>query len=304
MITSLTQEQTEMLTVVRDEWMAIGLSTGPVDKAAALEAIHLAYQAADLKPPTYAIWMDSPVAGAVTAARLATEEPNPRGDQVGDQVYRACYGVHEAGWLARMDALGRIGATGTERLKGHMDAARAGVGWWFPFEDAVVITPRPSVLNRDGQGRLHCEDGPAILYPDGWGIWAWHGTVVPRDLIEEGWDLQQIFSEPNAEIRRCAIEKVGWDHFVEHSGIKRVATAPDPGNPGYEITLYDLPEQLTDLYDAEARILLCVNGTVERDGTRRRFGLPVPAHHNDPVEAAADLYGWSVEDYRSLEVRR
>ena len=43
---------------------------------------------------------------------------------------------------------------------------------------------------------------------------------------------------------------------------------------------------------------------IEPDGTRRRYGLPVPAHHNDPVAAAADLYGWPVEAYRQLEVRR
>jgi hypothetical protein len=177
-------------------------------------------------------------------------------------------------------------------------------GWWWPFANAVILTERPTSLHRDSQGRLHHETGPALAYPDGFAIWAWHGTRVPRDLIETGWDLKQIFDEPNAEIRRCAIERIGWDQFIQDSGLKKVASAPDPGNAPYHLALYDLPDELSDLYDDEARILLCVNGTEERDGTRHRFGLPVPAHHTDPVEAAADLYGWPVAAYRQMEVRR
>jgi hypothetical protein len=177
-------------------------------------------------------------------------------------------------------------------------------GWWWPFADAVILTERPTTLHRDGQTRLHSENGPALAYPDGFAIWSWHGVRVPQHLIETGWDLKQIFDEPNAEIRRCAIEKIGWDRFIQDSGLKKVASCPDPGNAPHYLALYDLPDGLDDLYDAEARILLCVNGTEERDGTRHRFGLPVPAHHTDPVEAAAELYGWPVEAYRQLQIRR
>ena len=178
----------------------------------------------------------------------------------------------------------------------------AAAGW--PFANAVILTERPTVLHRDGQARLHCEDGPALSYPDGFAIWAWHGVRVPQQLIETDWNLKQIFDEPNAEIRRCAIEKIRWDQFIQESGLKKVASAPDPGNAPYHLALYDLPDNLSDLYDAEARILLCVNGSPEPDGEHRRFGLPVPAHHNDPLEAASDVYCWPVETYRQLQVRR
>jgi hypothetical protein len=177
-------------------------------------------------------------------------------------------------------------------------------GWWWPYQGAVVLSARPTAVHLDKQGRLHCETGPAIVYPDGWGVYAWHGTRVPADLIEKVWGLGEIFAEPNSEIRRCAIEKIGWDAFIEESGLKVIASAPDPGNTPHHIALYDLPDTLSDLFDVDARILLCTNGTIEPDGTRRRFGLPVPGHHTDPVAAAADLYGWPVEAYRQLEVRR
>ena len=50
-------------------------------------------------------------------------------------------------------------------------------------------------------------------------------------------------------------------------------------------------------------MLLAVNGSVERDGRRRRYGLTVPASLDDPVAAAGWTYGLSAEQY-SLLLRR
>ena len=115
-----------------------------------------------------------------------------------------------------------------------------------------------------GTVRLHCADGPAMKFRDGWAVHSWHGVRVPGSLVETGWDTERIFAERNAEIRRCAIERAGWESFIAMSGMKPVSQCPDPGNPGQVITLYDLPGQLADMYDAPARMLLCANGTVER----------------------------------------
>ena len=149
------------------------------------------------------------------------------------------------------------------------------------------------------QGRLHADAGPALTWADGYAQHWWHGTAVPEDFWT--WDLSRVLAERNAEVRRCGIERHGWDAVTDR--LTLVDEADDPGNPGQRLELYDLGADLADLYPEPARILLCTNGTVERDGTRRRFGLPVPAAHTDPVAAAADLYGWPVEAYRRLEVR-
>jgi hypothetical protein len=97
--------------------------------------------------------------------------------------------------------------------------------------------------------------------------------------------------EENVEIRRCAIERLGWDRFIEDAALQQVGvTVPDPGNPGQELSLYDVPEHMYG--DARVRVLLCTNGTEERDGTRRRFGLTVPAEFAHPIAAAA----WAYDD--------
>jgi hypothetical protein len=149
---------------------------------------------------------------------------------------------------------------------------------------------------------LHREDGPAISW-DGWALHYWHGVRVPADLVEgDGWAPGRILTERNTEVRRCAIEKRGWHRFVIDAGLRQVGAAePDPGNPGQELRLYDLPDTLARIYDEPARILVCSNASLDRDGTRRGFGLPVPAAISDPVTAAATTFGIGTEEYRSLQ---
>lgn len=165
-----------------------------------------------------------------------------------------------------------------------------------------MLTDRPTVLTQDNQGRLHGESGPALAYADGYdGCW-WHGIRVPADLVAgEGWAPERILREPNSEIRRCAIEKRGWERFVVDAGLARVgAPQPDPGNPGRELALYDVPAAI---YDEPVRVLICENGSPDRDGTRRTFGLTVPADMPDPVTAAGWTYGVSREEYAALARR-
>jgi hypothetical protein len=130
-------------------------------------------------------------------------------------------------------------------------------------------------------------------------MYSWHGVRVPPDLVEDGWSTEQILRETNAEVRRCAIERLGWDRFISDAGLKQVgSTVPDPGNPGHELALYDVPAKI---FETAVRVLLCDNATPERDGTRRRFGLTVPASIPDPVAAAAWTFGLNPSEYSQLE---
>ncbi|MGI8809522.1 MAG: DUF6745 domain-containing protein [Acidimicrobiales bacterium] len=94
-----------------------------------------------------------------------------------------CYGNHDAGWLAPLDAANRSGG-GDDRLVGLVELARSS-GWWWPMRSAVVLAERPALLERDDDGMLHRDDGPAAVYRDGWSLHAWHGVGVARWLIDE-----------------------------------------------------------------------------------------------------------------------
>jgi len=137
----------------------------------------------------------------------------------------------------------------------------------------------------------------AIRYRDGWGFHSWHGRRVPAWVIEDH-SIARITAEENTEVRRCAIEAMGWDRFIEESGSKRIGRQePDPGNPGQHLELYNVDERL---WGTRIRLLLCVNGSAERDGTRRRYGLTVPATMKTPTEAAAWTAGMAKDEYARM----
>ncbi|WP_194819886.1 DUF6745 domain-containing protein [Nocardia sp. XZ_19_385] len=206
--------------------------------------------------------------------------------------------------LAFYDAIQRLGVNLGGLLDGVEQVVR-NAGWWWPMDGGLILTERPTVISRDDAGRLHNATAPAVAYRDGFTMWAWHGTRVPEYAITTDWDVDAILWEHNAEIRRCAIERMGWHAFIEESGMSPVGPeVPDPGNPPHTLRLYDLPDELRNTFTEPVRILLCTNGSADRDGTRRRFGLVVPAHYDDPVSAAASLYDIPVEAYRQLEIRR
>ncbi len=372
MITALTTSQVAMLDEVRDEWLAIGLSTDPADRSAAENGVRLAYARAGLAAPEIMVWLDSPLAGCVGSAMLGDQVGgqvrgqvggqvrgqvadqvwgqvgdqvrgqvwdqvrdqvwdqvwDQVGDQVGgqvrgqvagqvrdqvwgqvrDQVGWSLWGQHDAGWLAWADAMTRIGVACD--TAGLQQVARS-AGWWWAFGRAAILTDRPDLLARDQQGRLHSGVGPALRYRDGWGIHAWHGTRVPADLIEVGWDARRTLTEPNAEIRRCAVEitagRDGWDQIIREAGWAQVGhDEPDPGNPGQTLRLYHVPRNGArsggiGLYDEPVRILHCTNATRERDGSRHEFGLTVPADITDPVAAAAWSFDLDPTTYRALQ---
>ncbi|GAA2080056.1 DUF6745 domain-containing protein [Actinomadura alba] len=215
----------------------------------------------------------------------------------------AWYATQCVSWVAHYDALRRAAgvvftAAQTRQFELWAQVARSAGPWW-PREGVCVVSERPvavriEVWGDDGEVRLHCADGPAVRYADGWDVYAWHGTRVPSWVVTDP-SARRIAREVNVEVRRCAIENIGWASYIDQAGLRLVASAPDPGNPGSELLLYDMRK--------ETRVLLAVNGSVERDGRRRRYGLTVPGFFEDPIAAAGWTYGLSAEQY-SLLVRR
>jgi len=241
--------------------------------------------------PTFSeVW-----AGMIESAR------NGAKSAIREQVRSAAYGQHDAGWLSFNDYFRVVvPVEGTEKLSGLIRVAKS-CGWWWPFDRAIILTERPVALHLDPQQRLHNADGPAIEYADGFALYSWHGTRVPAEMIRGEWDTTRILQEPNAEVRRSAIERLGWDEFVVAAELAQVGEVmDDPGNPGCTITLYDVPAVI---YDEPVRVLICTNGTPERGGTRRKFGLTVPVECGTPIEAAAWGYDVSPEVYATLQRR-
>ena len=98
-------------------------------------------------------------------------------------------------------------------------------GWWHPFENVVIACEPPEKQAIDTNGRLHCDDGPAMLCRDGWAVYAWHGVRLPEWIIEKPQDItvKKIDGEPNTEIRRIMVERYGTERFLKDGGAQDIS---------------------------------------------------------------------------------
>jgi len=62
-------------------------------------------------------------------------------------------------------------------LEALWDVARSSGPWWA-FEHAILLTDRPCEIHLDDRFQPHSPDGPAMVYRDGWRIYAWEGQPV------------------------------------------------------------------------------------------------------------------------------
>ncbi len=68
------------------------------------------------------------------------------------------------------------------------------------------------------KGGIHREDGPAIQYEDGSGVWFLKGVLMPKQYVlhPEKITPRKILTEDNAETRRVMIEGYGgWERFMQ-----------------------------------------------------------------------------------------
>lgn len=202
---------------------------------------------------------------------------------------------HEFGWLAAYRFLhNELGLRSqTENLDGLWRLG-ANAGWVIPQERVCWLCERHSVLNYDDRGRLHCCDGPAVQYPDGWAAYAWKGIAIPASFVEDrnGITIAKINKQPDRILRRCMIEIMTPERFVAAGGARRVA------KDGTGILWHKV------WFDGDTWAAVeVVNGTAHADGTRTQYFLQVPGQLYTPRAAVAWTYGLSEQSYTYLTRR-
>jgi hypothetical protein len=300
-IESLTEAQQAAMIAYREEWLRWGRCTDPADRPTAERVFRSMYRALG-KPEPEVWWFDGPATGSMARALLTNRKDTLRAslwdnlggtlrDNLRGNLYWAFWGQHDAAWpvyYAWPDLALRPMYTDRdrERLSWWLDLARS-CGWWHPYEGIVFACERPSRQAVDGAGRLHAEDGPALLCRDGFGVYAWHGVRVPESVILSPGTitLDTISAETNAEVRRVMIERMGWDRYLAALGVQ----------PVHSDRYGDLYRTTID--DAEVGVVVVTNGTPEPDGTFKRYSLLVPPEHQTAHAAVASTYGLTAEQY-------
>ncbi len=295
-IEKLTKAQEARLPEIAQEWIKVGLST-ETDRERAESLIPDIYKEGGLEPPGKVFWCESPHAGYKACKELleGKERPLP------------CYGSHDAHWLAFYAAFLEFGIEECAKLIPLMNMAKCS-GWFFPMDEACILTPNPTHLSLDDQGRLDDNKRKAIEFPDGWGLYYIHGVAVSEKIVKrpETITVEDIENEMNVEVRRIMIDRYGWDHSSEDG------TAPDGTDPGVGKYIMDAgAEEIhrdkwgilykKEVNDDEPIVTVKVeNSTPERDGSNKSYWLRVPPDTITAHQAVAWTFGVEPEQYNPI----
>jgi hypothetical protein len=161
-------------------------------------------------------------------------------------------------------------------------------GWWWALEDICVITARPVRMRTNKQGRLHSNRGPALLYPDSWGLYAWNGLPVPPRFISftRNMNSHDIVQEQNVELRRMMLEAYGMEAFMLSSGARKVQQ-DDCG----ELWKQEMPE------DEPLVMVRVTNSSPEPEGHLKKYFIRVPPATRTAREGVAWTFGMGPQEY-------
>jgi hypothetical protein len=216
------------------------------------------------------------------------------GSQLSEELGREWWGQHESYWISFWtfcrDIVGaKYDDVSSRRLDMWRDLSQS-CCWWWCFENYVVISERPTACHMTEQeGRLHCEDGPALAFADGYGLWRWHGVAVAEDVVThpEQITVARIDAENNAEVRRVMLERYGEARYLQDSGAK-----PIHRDKSGVLFRKEIPGD-------EALVMVrVVNSTAEPDGHFKSYYLRVPPTIETARAAVAWSFGMESKDYK------
>lgn len=215
-VSKLTDEQTAAMAPFAKEWIRKGLSIEKINHQKGITVIGKCYAAANLKAPQTVEFVASPLA----MVRRGAELQGKKGDKDTERnlVGRCCWGQHD-GWLSFYAFFReKCGLRDeTEKAAGLFDAYDE-LHWWLPFENYCLASERPVVQKIEG-GQLHCDNGPALLYADGFCVYRLWGVTVPEWLARtpaKDLDVKKVMELSNVDQRTVGIRKLGIDKMRDH----------------------------------------------------------------------------------------
>jgi len=164
------------------------------------------------------------LAGIEAQARADARESAFAAEEAWAHSHGCGYGSQDADWLSWFAFWSKEAGLKCGRQLYGLRAVNGACGWWWPFENVCVVTDRPAEIYLDVEGRLHNATGPAIRYRDGFGVYAWKGRRVEREVLLGAVTVERIEEERNAEIRRILVERYGASAYVRDAGAVEVAS--------------------------------------------------------------------------------
>ena len=256
-IESLTPEQQAKLPLYRADWIKIGLTeeSPNFDRTKKESAVKLCYKCVGLNEPKTFIWVESPLHAGICYAHLKSKKTASVWDSVrasvgdsvwasvgdsvcasvgdsvwasvADSVWDSCFGSLDVGWLAFYNFFHAECGLDLSKLNGLWASTEC--GWFIPFADTVIISPRPykirTRINARGNHQLHGDGEPAVFCCKDFQIFANSGVRLPEkygSVKTKDWESSWLLSETNSELRMCLIKNIGYDKICQELEAKKL----------------------------------------------------------------------------------
>jgi hypothetical protein len=156
-------------------------------------------------------------------AQVDAQVYNQVRDQVRAFVWPYIDGHWWSGYLAYISYYEYLGLKFVNTDKIRWFLSLKDIGLFYPLKNIIIISDKPEKIIKNDLG-LHSQNGPAVLYRDGFCVYALNGIRVPKWLVEtksdalKAEDLKRKELE-NVDVRREFIRKIGIDRLCEHGKV-------------------------------------------------------------------------------------
>lgn len=299
MITDISQRDWDRVDEFREVYRQIGLSTENLPQDEVFKIIDDLYGFLGYDRPLK-FYVDSPLSALISRFFISDVCKDQLEGQIGDQLWNQLegqiwnfwYGSFYSYYACFYSFIATLGVE-TSKIENNLYYANEllNLGWILPYQGICIISKKPNKIMSNDFNQIHCENGPAVEYEDGYSMYCWRGIRVEKNWIEspDSITIKQIQNQQNVELRRAMIEIIGYDRYLKESNAIEIDRSQLNGQ---DIVLYE-----ADFGYLKAKIVELINCTQENDGTYKHYFHRVPKTINDAHSAVAALWGLPKEKY-------
>ena len=302
LIAKLTPEQEAKIPQYLQRYYDMVYNPKPIDKESCEDAIYYIYDKFGYKKPLVwyvdSIWMAQIVANLLTKTDTSNLRSNLMSnlrsnlgsnlmsnlgsnlrsnlDNISYQPFSYYGNVSDYGWTCFYEYINDelLPSFQDELWNKWKQLMFSGIYDGIQFDGLYIVVSMPHKINKDNLFRLHCDNGPSVLWNDGFCEYAWHGAIIPKEWIEnkDSISKETIIKETNAEKRRCLQEILGGERYLELLGV--VSMDKDTDQYGNDMILYKT-KQIDNIISEHIYYL-----SVICPSTKRKYMLCVPECKN------------------------
>lgn len=294
-LTKLTKEQLELLEANRERFVNKFLNNEKIDEATTVELVGFIYSMIE-KPMPKIFKASNPL-----QAQLIANELN--GTKNTFYSFGTYLTIYWSSFYSYYETFVDLGIITEEKFPKYFKLRKfieSNIFLTIEFEGAIIVCEKPTICKKSSSG-LHCVDGPAIQWEDGYGQYYVNGRNLSekhfKSISDKTFKMEDFIKEENEEQKSTCIalmqEKYGDEYLVnffrEH--LKEVDTFIDKKDEKYlkgttggmNVGVYTLFKG--NINNEKIAFVRCYCPS-----TDRMFFLGVGSEHNSAKDAIASLY--------------